>query len=250
MTISSFPGGTAVSRLDVYPDASADGVCGGSPHMHLVSTEAYLVTHGAGAVQTIDTTGYRETPLGDESVVWFTPGTIHRAVDRDGLRAIVLMSNAGLPEAGDAVLTFPAAYLADTETYIAAAALPDGSERPAAAIRRRDLAVEGFLALRARVEAGDDLALPEFHGAAARIVAERAKAWPDAVRSGPLQRALDDLALAEAVARGDVSQLRDARIRIAEASPGDRGWGMCGRLRTYDLKDRELDEIAEPREES
>lgn len=237
MTASTFPGGTSVSRLDVYADPAPDGVCGGSPHAHLVASEAYLVTHGRGAVQTLDASGFRETPLGDESVVWFTPGTIHRAVDHGGLRAVVLMGDGGLPEAGDAVLTFPAEVLADTERYVAAAALPDGPGRAAAAARRRDLAVEGFLALRARMDAGDDTALAEFHAAAGRLVAERAQAWPELVRTGPLRQAEADLAFAEAVARGDVAHLAAARIHEAAASPGERGYGMCGRLRTYDVTD-------------
>lgn len=107
MTGLSFPGGTSLSHLDIYHDAAPDGICGGSPHIHLVSTEAYLVVEGRGALQTIDGEGVRETELNAGSVVWFTPGTIHRAVNRGGLKVLVLMSNAGLPEAGDAVMTFP-----------------------------------------------------------------------------------------------------------------------------------------------
>ena len=61
MTASSFPGGTSLSHLDVYADAAPDGICGGSPHMHLVSTEAYVVISGEGALQTIDADGVRET---------------------------------------------------------------------------------------------------------------------------------------------------------------------------------------------
>jgi mannose-6-phosphate isomerase-like protein (cupin superfamily) len=85
MSASSFPGGTSLSHLDIYADAAPDGVCGGSPHMHLVSTEAYVVVEGRGALQTIDREGFHETELEPGSVVWFTPGTIHRAVNRGGL---------------------------------------------------------------------------------------------------------------------------------------------------------------------
>lgn len=40
------PGGVAVSHLSVYDWPAADGVCGGTPHMHLTCSEAYVVTGG------------------------------------------------------------------------------------------------------------------------------------------------------------------------------------------------------------
>lgn len=87
---------------------------GGSPHLHLVCTEAYVVTGGRGAVQTLSPDGYRDIPLEPGSVAWFTPGTVHRMVQGGALRVTVLMQNGGLPEAGDAVFTFPPEVLADT----------------------------------------------------------------------------------------------------------------------------------------
>ena len=126
--MSTFPGGTSLSHLDVYDTAAGDGICGGSPHMHLVSTEAYVVISGAGALQTIDAAGFRETPLAAGDVVWFTPGTIHRAVNRGDLKVVVLMSNAGLPEAGDAVITFPADIVADAAAYADAASLGEDDD--------------------------------------------------------------------------------------------------------------------------
>lgn len=240
MTASSFPGGTSLSHLDVYADAAPDGICGGSPHMHLVSTEAYVVISGAGALQTIDADGFRETPLSAGSVVWFTPGTIHRAVNRGDLRVVVLMSNAGLPEAGDAVLTFPAAVVGDPDAYAAAVSLgDDDDERAARARRRRDLAVIGFEALRDAVAGGDRTALGTFHVAAAALVQERAHAWPALVRERPLAQAQHSLALAEAAASGSVTHLAEARVHQAVPSVGERGFGMCGRLRTYDMNDEE-----------
>ncbi|HJP80470.1 MAG TPA: cupin domain-containing protein [Pseudonocardiaceae bacterium] len=120
-----FPGGTGVSGLSVYPWAAEDGVCGGSPHLHLACTEAYVVVGGRGAVQTLTAAGLTETPLSAGTVVWFSPGTIHRAVNHDGaLRIVVLMQNSGLPEAGDAVFA--------------------GVVDEASARARRDLAVRGF----------------------------------------------------------------------------------------------------------
>ncbi|MFD0478803.1 cupin domain-containing protein [Nonomuraea thailandensis] len=78
----TFPGGTSISRLTVYTGACADGLEGGTPHLHTASTEAYVVIGGRGTLQTLDVNGLKETELGPGSTVWFTPGTIHRAVNR------------------------------------------------------------------------------------------------------------------------------------------------------------------------
>lgn len=211
--------------------------------MHLVSTEAYVVISGEGALQTIDADEFRETPLSAGSVVWFTPGTIHRAVNRGDLRVVVLMSNAGLPEAGDAVLTFPAEVVGDPDAYAAAVSLGDDPDEHAArSRRRRDLAVTGFETLRDAVGAGDRTALDAFHAAASALVHDRAQAWPDLVREGPLAQAEHSLALAEAVASGSVTHLAGARVHRAVPSVGERGFGMCGRLRTYDVNDDDVND--------
>ena len=47
------PGGVGLSHISAYDWQAADGVCGGSPHLHLACTEAYVVTGGRGAVQTL-----------------------------------------------------------------------------------------------------------------------------------------------------------------------------------------------------
>ncbi|MYV51256.1 cupin domain-containing protein, partial [Streptomyces sp. SID3212] len=155
---AGLPGAVAVSHLAVYDWEAADGLRGGTPHLHLTCSEGYVVTAGRGAVQTLtETGGFATTPLEPGGLVWFTPGTVHRLVNDDGLRLVVLMQNNGLPEAGDAVLTLPPPYLADPETYARAVRIPEGTEaeQAAAARRRRDLAVEGFAVLRAAGERGD-----------------------------------------------------------------------------------------------
>ncbi|KNY07948.1 cupin domain-containing protein [Microbacterium sp. GCS4] len=242
MSASSFPGGTSLSHLDIYADAASDGICGGSPHMHLVSTEAYVVVSGEGALQTIDAEGFRETALSAGSVVWFTPGTIHRAVNHGDLKVVVLMSNAGLPEAGDAVMTFPADVVADPAAYAEAASLGAEEGHAARATRRRDLAVAGFETLRDAVQRGDRAPLDAFHAAAGVLVRDRARAWGDLVRERPLAQAEQSLALTEDVARGSVAHLAEARVHEALPSSGERAFGMCGRLRAYDVADRDATE--------
>lgn len=239
MSSSSFPGGTSLSHLKIYEDAAPDGICGGSPHMHLVSTEAYVVVGGRGALQTIDAEGFQETELEPGSVVWFTPGTLHRAVNRGGLRVVILMSNAGLPEAGDAVLTFPSEIVTDPAAYAEAAALGGEDGRALRAAHRRDLAVKGFESLRAGLESGDRAPLEAFYASAGALVRDRAAAWTDLIRQGPLVQAERSVAMAEAVTAGSVTHLGEGRLYEAAASKGERHFGMCGRIRAYDVTERE-----------
>ncbi|MTE17902.1 cupin [Streptomyces sp. TRM43335] len=230
------PGAVGLSHLEAYDWEAADGVCGGSPHVHLVCTEAYVVTGGRGAVQTLTIDGYRETDLVAGAVVWFTPGTVHRMVQRDGLKVTVLMQNSGLPEAGDAVFTFPPSVLADPERYAAAASLPakEGLVAEEAARRRRDMAVEGYLPLRDALRAGDAGPLVEFHRAAARLVAPRVPDWARLWRAGALAAAERTGAQLAALGAGDVAHLAEARVEAA--MPTRRGgYGMCGRRAEYEI---------------
>ena len=230
------PGAVGLSHLTAYDWEAADGVCGGSPHLHLVCTEAYVVTGGRGAVQTLSPDGYRDIPLEPGSVAWFTPGTVHRMVQGGGLRVTVLMQNSGLPEAGDAVFTFPPEVLADPERYAAAAVLPPGTgaEVAAAARRRRDLAVEGYLGLRKALVAGDAEPFRAFQRAAAGLVRERVPVWRELWRAGALATAERTGAQLDALAAGEPSYLGDATAY--EATPTRlEGFGMCGRRDEYML---------------
>lgn len=210
-----FPGGTAVSHLRVYDWPAPDAPGGsGSPHFHTVSTEAYVTLAGRGRVQTLNQEGFAEHELVPGRIVWFSPGVIHRAVNDGGLEVLVVMSNAGLPEAGDAVLTFPPEILVDPAAYRDAAILPSPSigagsggrevadaadpwadlaeadlveddlaeDDPvvaAAALARRDLALAGFQVLRDAVEEDGEAAFDGLYVAAAQLVAPRAAGWRD-----------------------------------------------------------------------
>ncbi|MFE9674301.1 cupin [Streptomyces sp. NPDC006259] len=232
------PGAVGLSHLTAYDWEAADGVCGGSPHLHLVCTEAYVVTGGRGAVQTLSPDGYRDIPLEPGSVAWFTPGTVHRMVQGGGLRVTVLMQNSGLPEAGDAVFTFPPEVLADPERYAAASALPPGTgaEVAVAARRRRDLAVQGYLVLREALVAGDDKPFLAFQRAAAGLVRERVPVWRALWRAGALAAAERTGAQLDALAAGEPAYLGGATAY--EAAPIRReGFGMCGRRDEYALPD-------------
>jgi mannose-6-phosphate isomerase-like protein (cupin superfamily) len=230
VTTPAFPGGTSVTRLSVYTGQCADGLAGGTPHLHTASTEAYVVTGGSGALHTLDASGFRETPLRAGSAVWFTPGVIHRAVNHGGLEVVVVMSNAGLPEAGDAVMTFPPEIVADPDRYREAARLPADAPDDAVA-RRRDLAVAGFQVL----VAGGGPALRRFYGHAAALVRPHAGRWRELFDVTVAADARRTATVLDALARGDAGHLSAGTVRESPPS-AEAGWGMCGRLRTHDVR--------------
>ncbi|MCU4744980.1 cupin domain-containing protein [Streptomyces sp. G-5] len=231
------PGAVGVSHISAYDWLAADGACGGSPHMHLACTEAYVVTAGEGAVQTLTPDGYTETPLHPGVIAWFTPGTVHRMINGDGaLRVTVLMQNSGLPEAGDAVFTFPPEILADPERYAAAAALPgkEGEAVATAARARRDLAIEGYEVLRTALRDGDTAPLEAFHRAAARLVAPKVAEWHTRWQDGALAAARRTEEHLKALAEADPTHLAEARITTSTPTR-DAGYGMCGRRQEYEI---------------
>ncbi|QSB13728.1 cupin domain-containing protein [Natronosporangium hydrolyticum] len=235
----TFPGGTAVSRVRVYDWPAADGLHGGSPHLHTTSTEAYVVVAGEGAVQTLSGDGAAEHPLAPGSMLWFTPGTVHRLINTRDLEVLVVMGNAGLPEAGDAIFTFPPAVLADPAAYAAAATLPASSDPQVvaeAARRRRDLAIEGYLALRERVRADGPGALSELYYAAAALVRDRVPDWRERWRDGPLARAVDTGDHLDALGAGKCEHLAESGVR--NATPAASRFGMCGHLSRWDATPR------------
>ncbi|MCT9819801.1 cupin domain-containing protein [Microbacterium sp. W1N] len=228
-----FPGGTAVTDLQVYDWEAADGCRGGTPHLHTASSEGYVVVGGAGAVHTLSADGAAEHPLAPGDVVWFTPGTVHRLVNDGDLRLLVVMSNAGLPEAGDAVLTFPAEVLDDPEAYAAAVALPAGDGREAAARARRDLAMRGYLELRDAVDSHGPAALADLHARAARLVRHRIPQWRDRWEATVAAETARTRAQLDALAAGDVGALPTASVARAVPTGAERTLGMCGRLHTW-----------------
>jgi mannose-6-phosphate isomerase-like protein (cupin superfamily) len=233
-----FPGAIGASHLRVYESAAPDGLRGGTPHVHLCCTEAYWVVAGRGRVQTLGPAGFREVPLEPGGFVWFTPGTIHRLVNEDGrLEILVLMQNAGLPEAGDMVITFGPELLGEREAYLAAHRLPpeeattEGTGTPARV--RRDRGVQGFLELqRATLNEGRP-PLDAFYRRAAALLAPELPRFRSLWERGPLAAAQRTGAQLEALARADIGHLADASVHV-HAPPTDvRRMGCCGTLGVY-----------------
>ncbi|HEU4324289.1 MAG TPA: cupin domain-containing protein [Roseiflexaceae bacterium] len=232
------PGAVGVTHLRVYDTPAPDGLVGGSPHVHFACTEAYLVLAGRGAVQTLSAAGFAETPLEPGGMVWFTPGLIHRLINGDGrLEILVLMQNAGLPEAGDFALTFPAATLADERAYWEAASLASRTRVYAsnaeAARRRRDQAVEGFCELRSAFERDGAAALDAFYAAALRLLQPRLDAWRTRWQDGPLAAARATGEQIAALGHGDTGHLHGGRLYELPAPDSQRALGMCGTLGLY-----------------
>ncbi|MGW2119034.1 cupin domain-containing protein [Streptomyces zhihengii] len=232
--LSDFPGGVGLSGLDVYPWPTEDGKHGGSPHMHLTCAEAYVVIGGRGRLETLSRQGHQTVPLHPGDVVWFSPGTIHRAVNEDGLHVVVVMQNSGLPEAGDAVLTLPPEYLTP-ESYAAAVSLLGDAGHPDEdrARARRDLAVQGFAELKRHWYEGNPAALDNFYHAAAALVRPRLQGWRTTVSEGPLAAAKTSMEHITALEAGDIGHLGSSGVRRIER-PATRSLGMCGLLHAYD----------------
>lgn len=236
--LPDLPGAVGLSRLEVYPWPAADGEHGGSPHMHLTCAECYVVVSGRGRLETLDHRGPMTTELRPGDTVWFTPGTIHRALNDEDLRVLVVMQNSGLPEAGDAVMTFPPEYLLP-DTYPDAASLldADGAPGPGRARARRDLAVEGFTELKRQWRRGNRSAYEDFCAAAVRLVQPRLDTWEKTVNDGALAAADTALRQISALRRDDFNHLFDAQVsRVAR--PSQQTLGMCGFLRACVPVDR------------
>lgn len=230
------PGGIGVSLLKVYDTTAPDGLVGGTPHVHLACSEGYYVISGSGAVQTLNPKGFTETELNPGTVVWFDPGTIHRLVNDGGLQILTLMSNSGLPEAGDAVLTFPPEHLTDRETYLAASTLVgEGNDRTDSAMNRRDLALHGFLALRERYDTEGPSALDDFYASAVAIVRPKIAEWRERWRAGAKRLADETGAALDALEAGTAPHLQTAALHGIPAPTETGRHGMCGRLDVYDL---------------
>jgi hypothetical protein len=196
------------------------------------------VLSGEGSIQTLGPRGFREQHLEAGRPVWFTPGLIHRLVNRSGdLEILVLMQNAGMPESADFVLAFPPGVLDDAEAYAAAADSSAGEGNAyagagEAARQRRDLAVEGFNQLRARV-AADTETLTTSIGEAVELVTPRLPAWQEIFRSGPLADTNSTASRLRLLAEGRVDHLDSANAYALPLGSEPRRFGMCGTLAVY-----------------
>ena len=103
---------------------------------------------------------------------------------------------------------------------------------------RRDLAIEGYLALREQVLAHGPGALASFHAAAARLVAGRVPQWRERWQqqahavSALTGEHLDQIEAARTEPVQPAHLAAGSLLRL-DAPAGPRSYGMCGRLTTY-----------------
>ena len=227
-----FPGAVGLTWLRVYDSVAPDGLRGGSPHVHLASAEAYITVAGHGEVHTYGPDGEQAFDLRPGGVVWFEPGIMHRLVNTSGdLEIFVVMQNAGLPEAGDAVLTFPDEILADPDAYRAASAR-SGKDRLAEAAARRDLAVDGYIAMLAGSDAERRQCYEHFLERAVALRQDLVPGWRQLWQDRPLAEARSTGERLDEIETGTITAL--ARARVAAFVPDEHPvMGMCGRLDTY-----------------
>lgn len=230
-----FPGAVGLTHLRVYDSMAPDGLVGGSPHLHLASAEAYVVTAGTGSVQLLSASGYRTVLLAPGEVVWFEPGVVHRLINDGNLEILCVMANSGLPEAGDAVLTFPPGVMADDEAYRHAASLAGAEvhDREAAAAQRRDLAVAGFGKLLIAYDRDGVAALRTFLETAVARKREVLPAWERIVEMGPVLDANRTAQRLAALHDGRLDELTAARAWSTGTDGDHTGVGMCGRLDAF-----------------
>ena len=233
------PGGVGLTHLKVYDSPAPDGIRGGSAHVHFTCTEAYYVLRGRGRVQTLSYAGYAETPLETGQVVYFSPGVIHRLVNDGELEILVVMQNAGLPEAGDFVLAFDSETLENAEKYARFAALSSHGEvytsDDEAAKHRRDHTVEGFAKWKRRFETEGESALDEFYALALALVQPKLQSWRAVWQGAPLEVATQTGEQLDALERGDIAHLKRGILGVLPAPDENRKWGMCGTLGIYPL---------------
>lgn len=155
------------------------------------------------------------------------------------------MQNAGLPENGDAVLTYPPDVLADPEAYARATAIPAWADFPDAASahaamskaarERRDLAIDGYLRLRERVAAEGGGALADLYEAAIGLVRDKAAGWHHHWERGPHGQAEATGRHIAELASGRGRHLHESALYTADSPSRPWRTGMCGMLQVWDL---------------
>jgi len=226
------PGATLMTRLKVYDTETPDGQMGGTPHIHLVCTEMYVVLSGCGAVEMIDKNGFSRVELKQHDSLLFSPGTIHRLINpnRD-MEILVIMQNSGLPERGDNVVTFSEEHLMTDEAYSAAMSVTTVED----AYQRRNRGVEGFLKLKAAFDeslAVGQSELETFYDYARARTVNRQEQWRGIVENGAISAANDSLSQIDNLQQGNTAYLMDTEQALIR-SDAESKLGFCGHLNRY-----------------
>ncbi len=227
------PAGVGISRVKVYTTPGPDGTIGGCPHMHTVCSEMYYCLAGSGYVETLSGEGYKKIELEPSKLVTFGPGLIHRVLNpHENLELLIIMQYGGLSERGDFVLTFPQAIMNDPAVY-AQAAMAKTEEQ---ALRRRNLAVEGFQPLRQAMELDRSQGLEmlrRFYSGARDIIAPKVEGFEWVLKSGAraeINTGLDALVF---LRMGRVQYLERASCLAISTTGGAAKIGLDGQTHPY-----------------
>ena len=233
MNTPMFPGATEFSLVSLYNDLETS-CCGGTPHLHTACTEAYIGMSGAGRVEFLSTQGHGQYPIAPGQVVCFSPGVIHRGIpDSKETEVLVLMQNAGLPEAGDAVLTLPSRYWDHPDEHPSVMSLEADTVAAKQDLvrRRRALALEGFGELLRMFDAEGPPGLNAFYEYARAVVAPRLEVMQGLVERTAARELETTLASLASMRSGSIRHLHDGRV--AHTNHGSARFGMCGILRPF-----------------
>ena len=226
------PGATLITRLKVYDTTAPDGQIGGTPHVHLICSEVYVVLAGSGAVEMIDKHGYSRVELNTHDALLFSPGTIHRLINpNQDLEILVIMQNSGLPERGDNVVSFTQEWLTTDEAYTKAMHITKLDE----AYQRRDRGVVGFVELKTAfdhsLERGQ-AALKQFYEYAHARTTHHHQQWRETVVAGAQSTVVESLHQIDQLQQGDTSYLQQSANTHVRTT-GEPAIGFCGHLNRY-----------------
>lgn len=233
MSTPLFPGATEFSLVSLYGDRGTN-CSGGTPHLHTACTEAYVGIKGNGSVEVLSAQGHAKHPVGPGQVVWFSPGVIHRGLPQDEpVDVLVLMQNAGLPEAGDAVLTLPSRFWDQPESYRDTVSIQADTtqEQERLVLRRRELAVEGFAELLERCKDEGPSGLDPFFEYARQVVAPRLDTMVDLVNRTAASEVAATVDALASMASGSISHFHNGQV--GHTTNDDVRFGMCGMLKPF-----------------
>lgn len=238
----NLPAGIGLTQIKIYDTPGPDGIVSGGPHVHLVSSEIYVVLRGSGQMELLSMNGVEHIDLKPHEAVFFRPGTFHRAVNpnRD-LEILAVMQNGGLPERGDFVLSFPHETLANPRAYAQALRATTLAE----AHKRRDLAVLGYLEIRRAFEsspAQGQEALRKFYRAARNLIAPKVDGFEWVLKVGAQSELKASLDACDFIRSGRLDYLETSEHAMLDPMNQPGQPGMSGELHAYALDEKFLAE--------
>ena len=236
------PAGVGLTHIKVYDTPGPDGTISGGAHIHLVCSEIYFCLKGKGQLECLSIDGIDTIDLEPNKVVFFRPGTFHRVLNpnRD-LELLAIMQNGGLPERGDFVMSFPPEILSNLAAYNTALR----ATTPADALKRRDLSLQGYLAIKAafaRSKEEGQTALRAFYKAARNLIAPKVDGFEWVLKAGAQTEVKLSLDACDFLKSGTTEYLEHSRHAEIFPLHEPARPGMCGELHPYALDETFLPE--------